>query len=174
MKRSLSLILSLLLALSMPALAENAGLPDCFIPTTMMMQFNTGLPDLFKTMSDADPAGTTAEYLLSNPDMSGGGMRFSNDDGNVVLACDSSPTSPSSVISLSIAGSVNAIDATTLKFAFLKAVADSDSAVAYETLVSWLNGDGAALALGGYTLTFERDGGDQVLTLATGGAQSAR
>lgn len=173
MKRYLSLILSLLLASAFPALAENANLPDCFIPTTMMMQFNTRLPELFRTMGEADPAGKMAKYLLGNPDMSGSGIRFSNDEGSVVLACDSRPMSPAGTVSLCIAGGTNAIDATALKFAFLRAVADLDGAAAYENLVNWLTGDDGALSLNGYSLTFQRDGGDQVLTLTAGGVDKA-
>lgn len=173
MKRLLSLILSLLLAvISVPALAEGASLPECFIPTTMMMQFNISLPDLFKTLGNPEPSSVAEKYLLSNPDMSGNGMRFSSDDGNIVLECNSGPMSTATNVSLSIAGGTNAIDATALKFAFLKAVSNTDSSVAYEDLVSWLTGDDDVLSLDGYSLTYKRDGGDQILALTAGGVDS--
>ena len=155
-KRALSLmiVLSLLMMLPLPAMASN--LPDCFVPTTMMIGFNTRLPDLLKTLGNADPAGATAKYLLSNPEMGGNSMRFSNDDGTVVLDANAGPTSTATRMTLTIGSGVNAFDATALKMAFLGSIADSDAAVAYEDLVSWLTGDGDSLSLDGYYLSYER------------------
>ena len=182
MKRILTLlvVLALLLAASLPAPARAAELPDCFTPTAMMMGFNTQLPMLFRTMGDPNPAGATAKYLLGNPEMKESGMRFSTDDGMVTLDADSpagsfSPGAPAGRMTLTIGSGVNPIDASTLKMAFLRVVADSDAAVSYEDLLGWLPGAYGEdiLPLNGYTLSAQRVDGGHALILTSDEAAGA-
>ena len=91
-------------------------------------------------------------------------------DGTVVLDANAGPTSTATRMTLTIGSGVNAFDATALKMAFLGSIADSDAAVAYEDLVSWMTGDGDSLSLDGYYLSYERKNGDDVLTMASGAA----
>lgn len=177
MKRMLTALiaLALLLTSALPALAE---LPDCFVPTTMMIGFNTRLPGLFRTLGGANAAALTSKYMLSNPEMLSNGMRFSNDDGNVALEAQGlsgGPTSPAKRVALTIGSGVNAIYASALKQAFLGVVADSDKSVAYKDLLAWVPdaAKNGPLALGGYTLSFERAGGGQSLVLSVGDAPAS-
>ena len=177
MKRLLTALiaLALLLTSALPALAE---LPDCFVPTTMMIGFNTRLPGLFRTLGGANAAALTSKYMLGNPEMLGNGMRFSNDDGDVALEAQGlsgGPTSPAKRVALTIGSGVNAIYASALKQTFLGVVADSDKSVAYKDLLAWVPNaaKNGPLALGGYTLSFERAGGGQSLVLSVGDAPAS-
>ena len=183
MKKALSLIvaLALLLAFPLPSMAEAAALPDCFVPTTMMMRFNTQMPDMFRTMGDPDPAGSMTAYMLGNPEMLGDGMRFSNDDGKVTLEARTAsgsfmPTERADILTLTIAGSVDPIDATVLKMDFLKVVAGSDPGADLTRLMAWLPDASSSddLALNGYVLSCQKSGGGQSLTLTAGTAAQAK
>ena len=184
MKKALPLViaLALLLTSALPALAE---LPDGFSPAEMMKNFNIRMPKMLMTMGDPSPAGTSVKYRLLNPEISADGMRFSNSDGNVTLETRSASgefdlSAPAESMTFTLGSGINPIDATTLKLAFLGAVSDIDHSVAYENLMGWLPEISREddLALNGYTLSYRRIDGAQVLSLtadkaASGGSKPA-